>query len=288
MCADDARELFAKWLHGSNRRLTQTEQIRAIESAMSHSTLPLYLRLAFEEAKLWSSFEDPPPPCPDIEGLICRMFRKLAERLHHDPMIVERSISYLCCSCHGLAEDELLDLLARDDDCWNAVLDSARHALPEREGKPVRQLPVVIWSRLYHDIEPYLAARRADGTTLMAFRHHRFNKVAGSLFLSASETRLARHMSMAAYFQAHESFLESGIPDSACRKLTPPQPRPVNLRKMVELPYQLLESAKTGGGGDPRSPYWNSVAELLTDWRFLEAKAEAGASAAIVEKGDAS
>ena len=55
----------------------------------------------------------------------------------------------------------------------------------------------------------------------------------------------------------------------------PPTPRPANVRKVVELPYHRLEAAKFLGKDDPKSPYWDAVADLLTDWQFLEAKAEA-------------
>lgn len=54
--------------------------------------------------------------------------------------------------------------------------------------------------------------------------------------------------------------------------------RPVNLRKVVELPHDHLEATKVGGKGDPKSTYWEAVAELLTDWQLLEAKNEASPS----------
>jgi len=55
----------------------------------------------------------------------------------------------------------------------------------------------------------------------------------------------------------------------------PPTPRPANLLNVVELPHHRLEAAKLGGKAEPSSPYWNTVADLLTDWQFFEAKAEA-------------
>jgi len=33
--------------------------------------------------------------------------------------------------------------------------------------------------------------------------------------------------------------------------------------------------AKLLGKNDPKSEHWDAVADLLTDWQFLEAKAEA-------------
>src|SRR5438128_4708136 len=48
-------------------------------------------------------------------------------------------------------------------------------------------------------------------------------------------------------------------------KTLPPTPRPANVRKVDELPWQLLQAAD-----------WEKSEQLLTDLAFLEAKAEAG------------
>jgi hypothetical protein len=42
------------------------------------------------------------------------------------------------------------------------------------------------------------------------------------------------------------------------------------------LPHHRIAAAKLGGGQDPASPLWDELADLLTNWRFLEAKNEAG------------
>ena len=52
-------------------------------------------------------------------------------------------------------------------------------------------------------------------------------------------------------------------------------PRPVNVRKVDELPYHVLRVAKLVSNDDPKSPEWDAVADLLTDRNFLEAKNEA-------------
>jgi hypothetical protein len=61
----------------------------------------------------------------------------------------------------------------------------------------------------------------------------------------------------------------------AWAKKLPPEPRPVNIRMVVELPHQLLEVAKLLGKDDAKSPHWDAVADLLLSIHFLEAKAEA-------------
>ena len=51
--------------------------------------------------------------------------------------------------------------------------------------------------------------------------------------------------------------------------------RPANIRKVDELPWQLLQAAKLAGKDDPKSPHWDAIADLFTNLHFLEAKAEA-------------
>ena len=49
------------------------------------------------------------------------------------------------------------------------------------------------------------------------------------------------------------------------------------MRKVDELPSQLLHVAKLSGKDDPKSPHWDAVAYWFTDLHFLEAKEEAKA-----------
>lgn len=46
-------------------------------------------------------------------------------------------------------------------------------------------------------------------------------------------------------------------------------------RNVDELPYHVLQVAKLVGKDDPKAKGWDAVADLLTVWQFLEAKAGA-------------
>ena len=82
-----------------------------------------------------------------------------------------------------------------------------------------------------------------------------------------------RHL--AEYFEGQDYFRESLKAQQARAKRLPPTTRPVNIRKVDELPFHVLEVAKLAGGGDSQAPEWDAVVDLLTNWQFLEAKAEA-------------
>lgn len=112
-------------------------------------------------------------------------------------------------------------------------------------------MPVVVWSRLYFDLEPYLTERSADGASLLAFYHRQVGKVTTDEFLGDDNRRL-RHESLARYFTEQALHIEKD------GKKTP------NLRKVSELPYQ-----QTYG------EMWGGLEETLCDLRFIEAKCTA-------------
>lgn len=148
---------------------------------------PLYLKLAFEEARRWRSFDNAKDTrlAADIPSLIEQLYDRLSSPANHGATIVARSLGYLVAGKNGLTEDELIDVLSRDPQ----VLDEVRkfHRPPEE------QLPVVIWSRLYFDLEPYLTQRSADDTSLLAFYHRQLDLVARKKVPGAVQDGAASH-----------------------------------------------------------------------------------------------
>ena len=78
---------------------------------------------------------------------------------------MERSLGYLAAARYGLTEDEILDVLTEDDAVWSDFDQRKHHEVSER------RLPVVVWSRLSLDLEPYLTERAAPGGTVLTFYH---------------------------------------------------------------------------------------------------------------------
>jgi hypothetical protein len=98
-----------------------------------------------------------------------------------------------------LTEDELLDVLSLDE---NVIADFKRSS---PKSPSVNALPVVVWSRLYFDLEPYLIERSADGTSLLAFFHRQFGEVVMADYLADAE-KLQCHSALVRYFgqQKHQ------------------------------------------------------------------------------------
>ncbi len=209
----EAGTVLHSWLVDAGRTL-QLAQEEVLLQGFRTSASPLHLKLAFEEARRWPSFLQPAEIPGEILGMLDVLFARLVR--DHGEELVSRSLGYLCAARYGLSEDELLDLLARDDDFVREFLRSARHALPSsEEGRPA--LPVVLWSRLYFDLEPYLMERRTLGGTVLGFYHRLAAEAARRAFLPGRRED-ETHQRLAAFFSGQPSWQDAGTPNS--RKAT--------------------------------------------------------------------
>jgi hypothetical protein len=270
-----AATLLDSWLHEAGRTL-QDGQRAEVLGKFARCPLPLYLKLALEEARRWKSWAGVPVSLSDtVEGILEQLLTRLERPENHGAVLVSRSLGYLATGKNGLTEDELLDVLSAD----KAVLGDFIRRSPTERAKPeterLKTLPVLVWSRLFADIRSYMTRRRADETEVMDFYHRQVGEAVRVRYLAAEDARVQAHLHLADYFHGLDYWAESLEAQRARAKRLPPTPRPANVRKVVELPYHRLEVAKLAGKDDPKSKYWDAVADLLTDWQFLEAKAEA-------------
>jgi hypothetical protein len=77
----------------------------------------------------------------------------------------------------GLAENEILEILVFDKEFWEQKFLPKTHPDHRAELKDVTKIPIVVWSRLYLDLEPFLTERDADGVPIITFFHRQFNEV---------------------------------------------------------------------------------------------------------------
>lgn len=239
----EGQQLLDFWLANAGRTL-QDHQSGEVLTKFEGFGLPLYLKLAFEDARRWKSYTPPTDTVlsPDVPGIISALFERLSRKANHGKLLVSRSLAYLCAARRGLSEDEILDVLSRDQDIFSDFKQRAHHEPPEE------RLPVIVWSRLNLDLEPYLAERDVDGATLLTFYHGQLGKVAAEKFLAAEQMRSA-HAHLSEYFGEQDYWIESLA----------------NARKVSELPYQYLHAH-----------LWPQLKALLTDMAFVEAKTSAG------------
>ena len=249
----EGHELLSRWLERATRRLQPAQESHALAKFEAAGRHPLYLQLFFEEVRQWKSYDALPSGAvsrTNVQTIIRLLFARLSDPANHGELLVSRVLAFLSASRNGLAEDELLDILSLDQELMTNLKKVTHHHLLEQ------RLPFVVWSRLYHDLEPYLRHQLADGTTTISFDHGEMKAEAARIFLEGeSESATRKHLS--AYFQSS--------------RIIP--------RKASELTYQFykLEDWKALGRtlSDPKllASAWNrDIGESFALWMNLDAR----------------
>jgi NACHT domain- and WD repeat-containing protein len=89
---EDAVEILKKWLSSIKRKLT-TDQEELVIGSFSKNQLPIYLKLAFEKAKHWHSYDKEHSIKKDVAGIINDYFDDLESE--HDKDFVTNAVCYL-------------------------------------------------------------------------------------------------------------------------------------------------------------------------------------------------
>jgi len=230
----------------------------------------LYLKVAFNEACGWRSYETELPDGADgikglpdtTEGMIADMLWRLERDENYGEEHVRITLGFLASARHGLTEDEIMDLLALDEEYLKFFNDTHKwYTYPVITDKESGQakLPIIVWSRFYHDLEPYLTERSGDNTSLFGFYHRQVEEVVKERYLGDPETKKKFHRGIAGYFSYQPYFYGVG------------EKRLPNYRKCSELPYQQSYGYIWEVIGKDKA-----FNDSLTDLEFIEAKCTAG------------
>ncbi len=250
---EEGKQVLDQWLveaYPEKKRSLTPVQMENVLIGFGKCPIPLYLKLAFEEARRWKSFDERPSGsdnapglAKDVPGIVGEMLHRLKDERQHGKVLVTTFLGLLSASRHGLSETEILELLSQDDGVMRDL--KARSARsPEAKG-----IPTVVWLRLYHDLAPYLMERSADNTVLYNFYH----RVVGET-ISTSHMSSESHKTLAEYFRRKAD----PMGDSSWSGR--------NVHGLAELPYQQTQSGSM----------WKELEATLTDLYFIEAKSKAG------------
>lgn len=183
----EAKDILDAWLLSINRKLTE-KQYDILISNFRNTKLPLYLNIAFEQARKWHSYYDYTSR-NDVPGILNDLFNDLEKDFPTG--FVQNAICYMLSGRYqGLTEDEILEVLAFDEEYWDTFINSTHKdhqqelkdlkaflESPEREIKSSMKIPISVWSRLYFELEPFLTERDADGIPIITFYHRQFNEI---------------------------------------------------------------------------------------------------------------
>jgi len=168
---NDAELILEKWFSNAKRKLTD-EQYNHLLSQFSINGLSIYLKLAFEMAKRWKSYQPTSNLKPDVDGIINDYFDQLEKE--HTGELVKNIVCYMLCGRYkGLTENEILEILFFDKAFKSWFIENT-HAEHRSEIASANKMPIVVWSRLFFDLEPYLSEHDAYGIPVITFFHRQF------------------------------------------------------------------------------------------------------------------
>ena len=238
------------WLSDIQKSLT-SKQTTTIMNAFDKCPLPLFLKLSFDQAAKWKSYQkiDDSSLKSNVKDSINQLFSDL-ERLHGE-CLVSHALGLITTSMYGLSDAELEDILSIDDEVLNDVY---QYWVP-----PVRRIPSLLWIRVRNDLGSYIVYRGASGVLVNNWYHRQFIETARERYLSDGRKE-KYHRLIADYFLGLWSHgkkkpftnksNESGLED----RLVPAQPNRfdssnkqgtdtkevLNYRKLSELSKHLI------------------------------------------------
>src|SRR5260370_38238017 len=115
MPPSEGQALLDLWLAGARSTL-QEPQKKEVVGKFGVCGVPLYLKLAFEEARRWKSYTlfAETTLASSIPAILSQLFDRLSLPINHGTVLVAHSLGYLGAAKDGLSEDEMLDLLSLD------------------------------------------------------------------------------------------------------------------------------------------------------------------------------
>ncbi|KAK0141011.1 NACHT domain- and WD repeat-containing protein 1 [Merluccius polli] len=239
---EEGEEVMDSLLRSSGRALTE-EQRDVVLRSFEKTGSPLHLRLILSEAKRWSSYTARASLRlgNDLQDMMSLTFLSLEER--HGKQLVSASLGYIALSRCGMLESELCDILSLDDDVISEVY---RYSLPANPA--LVRLPPLLWSCLRLDLDHLLVENWTSGVMLLGFRYPQVCEAVHGRYLGDQR----RNRILSEYFLGlwSRKLKPLSLPTLslllADRKV-PPQPlwfAPgfANMRKLQELPYQLLQA----------------------------------------------
>jgi WD40 repeat protein len=183
-----------------------------------------------------------------VTAIFTQVIERLEEEFHRE--LVGSVLSVLASARRGLAERELQELVAG--------MSGKEDLFPV-----LRQLRTYLLSR----------------AGLIGFYHRNLHTAVFNRYLKTPQTEHAAHARLTEYFGGQDYFLEAVEAQHERARRLPPTVRPVNLRKIDELPWQCLQmirAARSGTDIDTLRDAFHRLETLFQDIHFLEAKTEVG------------
>lgn len=152
---DDIHKAIRKRLSETGRRITETQEVslaRLLGNA--HTPLPQIFEVITNRCIDLKSWDNIPELINSGEELIKRFWRELTDPRSGDPLFAQLSLGLLIFIKGGITDEELLQIVALDDELYNRLYDNYGHRIVSSE----RKIPIALWSNLYFRLSPLLVS----------------------------------------------------------------------------------------------------------------------------------
>ena len=167
---DKPIELLNLLLKNQNRTLQKNQQEYFLSQYEKVQT-PFYVYIASQEMKYWKS-DDIIEKDILLKGtqkdIVKTFIKNLTSKHHHNKKLVEKVLGYIVASNDGLSESEILELLSTDERFIQELAPDTWHT------NITKELPIVIWTRLYNHLKSFLSKKNQDAQELLYFFHREF------------------------------------------------------------------------------------------------------------------
>ena len=165
---NNAKQLVTNLL-GKHNRTISNKQINYLLDIYKNIKTPLYLVLVVQELKDWKITDVNLLLAKSQQEAIKSFINNLSNIHHHDKEFVQRVFIYISLT-NGLSENELLELISIDKNFLNIIAPETYHT------NITKELPIVIWARLYFQIKEFLKLKYIDNQNVMQFFHREFKE----------------------------------------------------------------------------------------------------------------
>ncbi|XP_074644419.1 NACHT and WD repeat domain-containing protein 2-like [Tubulanus polymorphus] len=161
---EDNTNIFIKSMEENQREITGAQKT-TMNKVLSNSSFPLHACLYSSIASTWKSYQrvELPELPEDLTSLICTLFSLLEVKFGQ--FFIDRALSCLTASLHGLSFSELKDMLSCDD----KLVGSAIYSVQEIPSRTVFQILDIL--------EPYLNIRYSKPAPVYSWKHSIFNQI---------------------------------------------------------------------------------------------------------------
>lgn len=195
MDEDEAAGFIEKKLALKSRTLT-SEQLALVNPYIrSSARQPIYLTLLSQYLLTLHSYD---VVNPDILGDSSLLFGNMLENMassDHGYDSVKLVMSMIVMSKYGMSQNELREILTRDDNFWNSLMVSSHYQIKKR------LVPSVLIIRILNALEPFLYYQSAFDKILISFNHKTLQRYVSSWLRNQSSDGLKEAGLMYDYFQ---------------------------------------------------------------------------------------